>query len=511
MTKNGVIINNRPILYIALATLLAILISSVAIVTGTLFSLAIIFLILLVLIVLLFSFISLHKTKLSILFIAIILVFAVVSSNFIYNYSVYNKSEIAGEHYFNGAIYSIGSLYEDEDGNKIRQIVVDGDTSSGKVRAKVNIDGDKEVYVGNTIEFHATFYRSSISYNGEFVVYALSDKIYYSTHNVEELKIHFEINGTFNKIKYKIYSGLKSTMPKVYAIAYAMITGDSSYVSHDLIVDFRATGIAHVFAVSGLHIGLIYSLLYLIYKLFKVKGLARLFITIPVLLLYVAFCGFSPSCLRAFIIIIVSCLANAIYEKEDKLTSLLIAFVLVLMINPFDLFTVGFILSFTVYFSLVFLTKPIYKFLSTFCFDKFAKFLAPYLSAYLASLPLSIDFFGFVSIFSMLFNILFVPILGIVYILVFILSIAILILPFYGVFAIVPNLILSLIVNFITFIETNLFLIGGFTFGVAKIPYYLTFVINAKLINISKKLCVIIYILLIITITLCIFIVNVLI
>jgi hypothetical protein len=168
-----------------------------------------------------------------------------------------------------------------------------------------------------------------------------------------------------------------------------------------------------------------------------------------------------------------------------------------------------FILSFTVYFALVFLTKPIYKVLSIFCFDKVAKYLAPYLSAYLASLPLAIDFFGYASIFSILFNILFVPVLGFAYILVFILSVAILILPFYGLFAIVPNLILTFTINGILLIETNLFLIKNLAFGFSKIPYYLLFVINAKLINISKKMRIIINILLIITFILCIFIVNV--
>ena len=174
-----------------------------------------------------------------------------------------------------------------------------------------------------------------------------------------------------------------------------MFTGDDSYVSKDLLTSFRLTGISHIFAVSGLHIGFIYTLLLLIYKLLKIKGKTKLIITFLTLFSYVWFCGFTSSCIRAFVIIYTLSISQALNEKADRLTNLSLAFIVTLIINPFDFYTAGFQLSFAVYSAIVFLSKPIYKLLSTFCFDKVAKYLAPYLSAYLASLPLAIDFFNY--------------------------------------------------------------------------------------------------------------------
>ncbi len=488
MTKDSVTVNNRPILYIALATFLAVMISAISIVTSTVFALTLIFVVLIIALVLLFSFISLKKTKLFIVFLISMLVFTAVSCNFIYNYSNYSRGDMSGVSDFKGSVISIGEIYTDKDGNKLRKINVEGTTHKGEVRASLYIDSDLISYVGSEIEFSGNFYKSSIIYDGNFSVYALSDKVFYSVSEIEMLKINTtSIVGTFNKLKFNIYNGFRATMPRNYAICYAMVVGDDSYVYSGLTDSFRNMGIAHVFAVSGLHIGFVYLLLSYIFKVLKVKKLLQLLIAFIVLLVYVAFCGFSPSCIRAFVIIFTASLSSVLREKRDRLTALSLAFTITLLINPFDLFTAGFQLSFIVYFSLVFLTKPIYKFLSKFSFDKVAKYLAPYLSAYLASLPLSIDLFGYSSVFSMLFNMLFVPVLGFVYILVFLLAIAILIMPYYGIFAFLPKVLLNFVINFINLIDTNLFLIQNFMFGFSKYPYYLLGVVNANLINLSKK------------------------
>ncbi|MBR2377427.1 MAG: ComEC/Rec2 family competence protein [Clostridia bacterium] len=509
MTKDSVVVNNRPILYIVMAVLLAVLISSVAIITNTLFVLSIIFLILIVSLVILISLFNQKKIKSFVILCVSILVFTAVSSNFIYNYSKFNNNDLSGYSDFTGNVYSIGDIYVDEDGNNLRKLVVEGYVDKGKIKATVFVDGNVLAFVGSHVTFSGNFYRSSINYDGKFSVYPLSDKVFYSVSQVELFKINpTQIDGVFNNLKFNIYNGFRATMPKNYAIAYAMVVGDDSYVYSSLTENFRSMGIAHVFAVSGLHIGFIFILLSCIFKIFKVKKLLKLFITFCVLLLYVWFCGFSPSCIRAFIIISTLLIANTLYEKQDRLTALSLAFIVTLIINPFDFYTAGFQLSFIVYFALVFVTKPISKLLSNFCPKKVADFIAPYLSAYLASLPLSLDIFGYVSVLSMLFNILFVPILGFVYILVFILAIAILITPYYGIFAVLPKIILDCVVYVIGLIDANAFLLQNIKFGFAKYPYYLIGVINAKLINLTKKSRIIITLILLFVVILSIIAVN---
>lgn len=508
MTKDSVIVNNRPILYIALATFLAVVISSVAIVTNTLFILGIIFILLIISLVICFSIISLRKTKIFYLLLFSLIAFTLVASNFIYTYTSYLKSDLTGESYFSGNVVDIGGTFTGDDGNIVKKIVVLGNVEKGNIKANIYVDSSLDVYVGSKVEFKGYFYKNEVV-NERFNVYVLSDKVFYSATSVKLLTFYnSEIDGVFNKLKFNIYNGFRAVISKNYAVAYAMIVGDDSYIFNSIMEDFRYLGIAHIFSVSGLHIGFVYTLLAFIFKRVKVNNLIKLIISFLVLLLYVAFCGFTPSCMRAFIIICTSLLAGALFEKKDRFTSLLLAFTIVLLLNPYDLFTVGFILSFVVYFSLVFFTKPIYKVLSKFCFDWLAKFLAPYLAAFLGSFPLCLDFFGYVSAFSILFNIMLVPILGLVFILIFLLAIAILIFPFYGVLAVVPNIILNAVISFSSYIESNLFLIKGLTFGVSMAPYYALGIVNAKLINISKKLRFILTIVLIIIFILSIIAVN---
>ena len=509
MTKDSVIVNNRPILYIVLASLLAVLISSLAIITNTLFVLSIIFVILIVCLIVAISLFNQKKVKAFVILCIAIIVFSATSTNFIYNYSKYTSDDLSGYSDFTGNVYSIGDIYVDDSGNKLRKLVVEGNVEKGKIRASINVDGNVLAFVGSRVTFSGNFYKSSINYDGKFSVYPLSNKVHYSVSQIELFKIYpTKIDGVFNSLKFNIYNGFRATMPKNYAIAYAMVVGDDSYVYSSYNESFRSLGIAHVFAVSGLHIGFIFLLLSYLFKLFKVKKILKLFITFLVLLLYVWFCGFSSSCIRAFIIILMLLIANTLYEKQDRLTALSLAFIVVLIINPFDFYTAGFQLSFIVYFALVFITKPISKLLSNFCPKKVADFIAPYLSAYLASLPLSLDLFGYVSVLSMLFNILFVPILGFVYVLVFILAIAILITPYYGILAFLPKVILNGVVYFINLIDANAFLLQNIKFGFAKYPYYIIGVINAKLINLTKKSRLIITLILLLIVILSIIAVN---
>ncbi len=479
------IINFRPILFIAVAVLIAVATS----LTSIYFSVLVSFIVILALTILGLLFlvvIILTKTKKYLITLTVSqILFLIVSLLFTFRVDSYNNASIQGEKYFDGNIYKISKVYTDEYDNLCQDLVIKGKVDSKTIKAKITVKNSNDLYVGCKITFKGTFLKNGVN------IYNLSEKIYYSINDVAFLDISGEIDGLFNKIKFKILSNLKSAFPNYYSVCYAMLTGDTSYINLELLNNFRFMGIAHVFAVSGLHIGIIYLTLNFIFDKLKANKILRLIITFIALFLYVWFCGFSPSCLRAFIIVYIISISKALYEKVDRLTSLSLSFIIVLLINPLDFYTIGFKLSFAVYSGIVFLTKPISKFLSTFCFQKMADFLAPYLSAFLASLPLLIDTFGYASLFSTLFNILLVPVLSFIYVCVFFISFISLIFPFYNVLAIIPNLTLEILMHVTNFINANMFLIEGFRFSYSSYSYYLIGILNAKFINVSKNLMLI--------------------
>ncbi len=485
MKNNYNIINFRPILFIALSVLVAVLTSLTSIYFSVLVSLIVI-LVITILGLLFLLVIILFKNKKHIITLAVSLIlFIVVSLLFVNRVYSYNNADISGKKYFVGNIYKISQVYKDENGDVYQDLVVKGKVDGKTVKAKITLENSNDLYVGGKVTLKGTFNKN------DFTIYNLSEKIYYVVNDASFINTYGEIDGIFNKVKFKILTNLKNAFPNYYSVSYAMLTGDTSYINIELLNNFRFMGIAHVFAVSGLHIGVIYLTLNFILKKLKANRILKLLVNFSVLFLYVWFCGFSPSCLRAFIIVYMISISKALYEKADRLTSLSLSFIITLIVNPFDFYAIGFKLSFAVYSGLVFLTKPISKFLSTFCFQKMSDFLAPYLSAFLASLPLLIDGFGYASLFSTLFNILLVPVFSFIYICVFFISFISLILPYYKVLAIPLNLIMEAVMAVLSYINANIFLLEGFRFSYSTYSYYLVGILNAKFINISKKLTVI--------------------
>ena len=85
------------------------------------------------------------------------------------------------------------------------------------------------------------------------------------------------------------------------AICYAMLIGDTKGVDDATLDSFRFGGVAHIFAVSGLHIGLVYGVIAFAMKKLRANKFLSAAICIAVILLYSAVCGFTLSSVRAVI------------------------------------------------------------------------------------------------------------------------------------------------------------------------------------------------------------------
>ncbi len=135
----------------------------------------------------------------------------------------------------------------------------------------------------------------------------------------------------------------------VAAFLLAVILGEDVYVAPSTINAFRMSGVAHLMAISGLHVGIMATLaMFLLMPLsFIRKGfMARSLIAVVLTWGYAAVVGFSPSVLRATIMFTAYMAARLLERDYIGFNSLFAASIIVLLINPSWLFTPGFQLSF---------------------------------------------------------------------------------------------------------------------------------------------------------------------
>lgn len=152
---------------------------------------------------------------------------------------------------------------------------------------------------------------------------------------------------------YKIRESVYNTTDELYSgfdfapgIAKAITVGDKGSMDSYVYSLFKASGMSHVLAISGLHVTLfafgIYSLLSTFMYNRKVKAL----IALGVAVMYGALVGFSPSVLRAVVMFCIIMLLELFLRRADTITSLFMSLLLLLLINPYSICSTGMHLSY---------------------------------------------------------------------------------------------------------------------------------------------------------------------
>jgi competence protein ComEC len=123
----------------------------------------------------------------------------------------------------------------------------------------------------------------------------------------------------------------------------ALLLGDHSGLDYETETAFKVSGIRHIIAVSGLHVSILFALIYLMAG--KNRVLTAL-IGLPLLGFFAMVAGLSPSVIRACIMHGLMILAMLWDREYDPLTALAFAALVMLIINPIVITDVGFQLSF---------------------------------------------------------------------------------------------------------------------------------------------------------------------
>lgn len=160
-----------------------------------------------------------------------------------------------------------------------------------------------------------------------------------------------------------IYDTCEQYAPQNGDVLYALLTGDRSAMAPEKVGYFKSAGIIHLLAVSGLHVGFVAAALGLVLKRFKLHPLIECAIMLVPLIFYAYICSFTPSVIRAIVMLTCTYLARALFGKYDLLTSLSCAITIILIIAPFDLFDLGFQLSALSVYGIATLYLPVNRFL----------------------------------------------------------------------------------------------------------------------------------------------------
>ena len=251
-------------------------------------------------------------------------------------------------------------------------------------------------------------YKENGKYEGYFLVKSIKE--YENTYFVEledikSIKIEDNflekyLQTIFNRAEEDYSYGIKN-------INRAILLGDNTRIKKDLKDKIRYIGLSHIFAMSGLHIGLVIAIFYFIFKkTVKNKRLIEVLLLISITLYYISVKE-SPSFTRAYIMAIVYLLGKLFYEKVDLGKTLFISAIVSILINPTVIFSISFQLSYGAMIAIIYIFPYIrkinYKKLKILDYILFTTTIQIFL------MPITVYYFNTIQFLSVISNLILLP------------------------------------------------------------------------------------------------------
>jgi competence protein ComEC len=203
------------------------------------------------------------------------------------------------------------------------------------------------------------------------------------------------------------------------AIAEALLIGYTQDLDKDLVQAYSNTGVVHIIAISGMHLGLIYVMLLWIFK--TIPGLKRLkflkfVIIIAALWLFALLTGGSASILRAAVMFTCIIIGENLKRRSSIYNSLAASAFLLLCYNPYFLWDVGFQLSYLAVAGIIIFQKPVFNlwYFKNRLLGKIWQLTSVTLAAQLLTFPVCLFYFHQFPTLFLFTNILLVPLSGII-------------------------------------------------------------------------------------------------
>ena len=207
---------------------------------------------------------------------------------------------------------------------------------------------------------------------------------------------------------------IEHTLPQPYsAILKGIILGDKESLPPGVQEYFLRTGTAHILVVSGLHVGLILFILFLLFKSSGISYKLASLISLPLLGYYALLTGLRAPVVRASLTGIVGLICLLLDRDVPILVILSFAALIILTFNPLNLFTASFQLSFIAVGGIIYLTPHLEKKMSVLP-NYLRKSLAVSLAAQLSILPLLAFYFKRLPLIGIITNLFIAPLMTII-------------------------------------------------------------------------------------------------
>lgn len=262
------------------------------------------------------------------------------------------------EAYVTGTVCEIKSSVSSVSSYILDDVTINGSNVGGKLL----VYSEKEFALGNNIGFYGygeTFsFDPFDSYSASYYYYDIRHRFTAETAAVTG----FGNVSIFSRIRDKIGSLYVEYMgERAGGMALGIVTGDKSMLDYEVTSAMRTSGLSHLTAVSGLHVGFMCSIVYFIFRLFKRSKRSSIFIVAVVLVLYGAITGFPPGVVRAAIMALTLLSALALGERYDPLNALGLAVIIILVLDPRELFSLSFLMSASAVLGIICFYRPLRK------------------------------------------------------------------------------------------------------------------------------------------------------
>lgn len=180
---------------------------------------------------------------------------------------------------------------------------------------------------------------------GIFGVMNVNDSLSYHTH---AHRSHFTFHtSVVLPIKHSIERTINTTLHEPYSsLLKGFLLGERQNLPEDLLQDFSLTGLTHLLSVSGLHVGLIVLITLTLFSVIRLPPAAATLSTLAVLALYACLTDLTPSVVRASIMGSLFLVGGLFDRQADRINTLSVAALLILIVWPSAVFDLGCQLSF---------------------------------------------------------------------------------------------------------------------------------------------------------------------
>jgi len=224
------------------------------------------------------------------------------------------------------------------------------------------------------------------------------------------------LQRTLFNVRDATIAALQKTIPrdKEQAVAEALLIGYRDKLDPDLVQAYTNTGVIHIIAISGMHLGMIYLLLLAIFSRLpgtKTTRIVEAVVVIFVLWLFSFLAGAVPSITRAAVMFSVMAVGKLISRQARPYNTLAASAFILLMYDPFYLWDAGFMLSYSAVLSIMAFFKPIYNwfYVKNKVLDFLWKGMAVNIAAQILTLPVILLYFHQFANTFLLSNLLAVP------------------------------------------------------------------------------------------------------